>query len=66
MFSTLQPDSNGNCPAGGVPIYRLYNNGMGGAPNHRFTTDLIQRLLMIKAGWLPEGTGIGVGFCAPR
>jgi len=44
----------------------LYNNGMGGAPNHRFTTDANVRTQMINAGWIPEGAGIGVGFCSPQ
>ena len=66
VFSTPLPDSNGNCPAGSIPIYRLYNNGMGGAPNHRFITDFAQRGVMIGEGWIPEGEGIGVGFCSPQ
>lgn len=45
---------NGVCPAGTVPLYRLYNNGMTGAPNHRYTTSLTIRSQMIGAGWVPE------------
>ena len=30
----------GICPAGTIALYRLYNNGQGGAPNHRYTDDL--------------------------
>jgi hypothetical protein len=65
VFATPMPANDGSCPADSIPIYRLYNNGMGGAPNHRFTTDLNERALMIAAGWIPEGQGIGVGFCSP-
>jgi hypothetical protein len=66
VFSTPLPAPDGTCPAGSIPIYRMYNNGMGGAPNHRLTTDIIKRAQMLAAGWLPEGQGIGVGFCSPQ
>ena len=60
------PDTAGNCPAGARPLYRLYNNGQGGAPNHRYTTSLAIRTAMISQGWLPEGAGtIGVIGCVP-
>jgi streptogramin lyase len=65
LFSTLLPDGTGNCPAATVPVYRLYNGGMGGAPNHRFTTSSTVRSQMISASYVPEGNGIGVGFCVP-
>lgn len=66
LFNADLPDANGNCPAGEVPVYRLYNNGMGGAPNHRFVTDLAERQKMLDRGYVPEGAGIGVGWCAPQ
>jgi hypothetical protein len=66
VFNTPLPAADGTCPAGSIPIYRLYNNNMGGAPNHRFTTDLSVRAQMISAGWAPEGFGIGVTFCSPQ
>jgi Repeat of unknown function (DUF5648) len=66
VFNTLMPAADGTCPAGSIPIYRLYNNNMGGAPNHRFTTDLSVQQQMVAAGWAPEGWGIGVGFCSPQ
>jgi hypothetical protein len=66
VFSTPMPALDGTCPVGSIPIYRMYNNGMGGAPNHRFTTDISVRSQMLAAGWLPEGQGIGVGFCSPQ
>jgi hypothetical protein len=50
------------CPAGHVPVYRLYNNGMTGAPNHRYTTDLaLYNQFVNTMGWAPEG----VRFCVP-
>jgi hypothetical protein len=41
------------------PIYRMYNNGMTGAPNHRFTTRLaIYTHLTTTSGWAPEGVPV--------
>ena len=65
LFNTMLPDDTGVCPAGTIPVYRLYNNGMGAAPNHRFVTSLVERQKMIDQGFVPEGSGIGVGMCAP-
>jgi hypothetical protein len=64
VFYVRLPDTDGACPAGTVPVYRLYNNGQGGAPNHRFTTRLSERQAMLARGWIAEGSGIGVGMCA--
>ena len=51
----------GVCAAGTVPVYRLYNNGMTGAPNHRFTTNVaIYDDFRLNRGW----TGEGIRFCA--
>jgi uncharacterized protein DUF5648 len=66
VFNIPVPALDGSCPAATIPVYRLYNNGMGGAPNHRFTVDATVRAQMIAAGWVPEGYGIGVGFCSPQ
>jgi hypothetical protein len=49
-------DSAGVCSIG-VKLYRVYNNGMSGAPNHRYTTDKATRDTMVKQGWVPEGYG---------
>jgi Repeat of unknown function (DUF5648) len=65
LFNELLPAADGSCPAGTIPVYRLYNQGMGGAPNHRFVTSLSERQNMINQGFVPEGNGIGVGMCAP-
>ena len=35
------PDAQGACPAGTTAVYRMYNNGQGAAPNHRYTTSLV-------------------------
>ena len=66
LFNALLPDAGGACPTGTVEVYRLYNSGMGGAPNHRFVTSLAERQTMINKGYVPEGNGIGVGMCAPQ
>jgi uncharacterized delta-60 repeat protein len=67
VFNLPVPDAAGNCPAGSNPVYRLYNSGQGGAPNHRYTTSLDIRTQMMGKGWIPEGYGpIGVIMCAPE
>jgi cytochrome c553 len=66
LFNSMLPDASGACPQGTIPVYRLYNNGMGGAPNHRFVTSSAERQNMINAGYVAEGAGIGVGMCAPQ
>ena len=61
------PDSNGVCPGTHSAVYRLYNNGQNGAPNHRYATDPAVRAEMIAKGWVSEGQGpLGVIFCSPR
>ena len=58
------PDlATGNCPAGTIPVYRLWNHRPD--TNHRFTTDLGVRAQMIALGYVPEGAGIGVTMCSP-
>jgi len=53
--------AGGVCDAGLVPVYRMYNNGQTGAPNHRFTTSLaIYNQFTTTMGWAPEG----IRFCA--
>lgn len=60
-------DASGNCPAGTAPLYRVNNNGMGGAPNHRFTTDRATRDQMVMLGWVAEGNGPDIIFaCVPQ
>ena len=65
-FDIAVPAADGSCAAGLTPVYRLYNNGQGGAPNHRYTTDLTVRAQMIAQGWVPEGFGPNaVEMCSP-
>lgn len=65
-FAAWLPDAAGQCAEGTVPVYRLYNNGQGGAPNHRFVTTLAERQVMLGRGFVAEGNGIGVGMCVPQ
>jgi len=65
-FDIGVPAPDGSCAAGFMPVYRLYNNGQGGAPNHRYTTDATVRAQMIAQGWIPEGVGPNdVEMCSP-
>lgn len=65
LFAALLPDGAGNCPAGTAAVYRLYNNGQSGAPNHRLVTSIADRQAMLDKGYVAEGAGIGVGMCVP-
>jgi hypothetical protein len=62
----LAASPTGTCPTATTPLYRLYNNGAGSAPNHRYTTDAAVRDQMVAAGWTAEGNGPNTVFmCAP-
>lgn len=63
VFYATVPDATGQC-AGGEPVYRVYNNGQGGAPNHRLTPSLETQQTMLAEGWIAEGAGVGIGMCA--
>lgn len=66
VFGVFLPNTAGACASGTRPLYRLYNNGKGGAPNHRYTADLSTRAGMIAKGWIAEGAGaLGVIACVP-
>ena len=65
VFAIKLPDQSGNCMVGTVPLYRFYNKGKGGAPNHRYTMSESVRSEMVAQGWMREGTGIGVIGCVP-
>ncbi|MEP7207638.1 MAG: CAP domain-containing protein [Casimicrobiaceae bacterium] len=54
----------GSCPAGTVPIYRVFSNRPDA--NHRYVTDPSVRDMMAGLGWLAEGDGPDlVVMCAP-
>lgn len=67
-FHVPLPDATGGCPPWTNPVYRMYNGGQTGAPNHRFTADVATRLdFVANRGYVPEGSGaLGVSMCAPR
>ena len=65
-FDIALPAADGSCAAGMTPVYRLYNNGQGGASGHRYTTDAGVRAQMIGRGWVAEGLGAdAVEMCSP-
>ena len=67
LFNVILPAETGACMLGGtMPVLRLYNNGMGMAPNHRFVVDPDERQRMLAKGWVAEGAGLGVAFCVPQ
>jgi Repeat of unknown function (DUF5648)/Platelet-activating factor acetylhydrolase, isoform II len=43
------------CPSNRVPVIRLYNNGMGGQANHRYTTSHSEMAALVNGGWIIEG-----------
>jgi hypothetical protein len=54
--------SGGLCPVGTTPIYRMYNNGQTGAPNHRFSSDFpTYQDFTTNKNWSAEG----IAFCSP-
>lgn len=65
-FALMLPDAAGACAPGSLPLYRLYNGGQAGAPNHRYTTGPAIRSQMLAQGWVAEGAGAGVIGCVPR
>lgn len=64
VFAVGSAHPDGTCAAGSVPLYRLYNDGRSGAPNHRYTQHLATRASMLQQGYVPEGFGpLGVVAC---
>ncbi len=49
-----------DCAADRLPVYRIYNDGIGGQANHRYSTSRSEVRAMRDAGWRLEGTV----FCA--
>ena len=66
-FYLPAPDmTTGLCPAGLLPVYRLYNNKPM-LTNHRYTTDLAVKAQMVAKGYIAEGYGPDkVMMCAPN
>lgn len=55
----------GACPSGTTPIYRLYNNGQGGQPNHRYYIDAAVKTEMLGKGWVAEPSNGNPVMCGP-
>jgi hypothetical protein len=65
-FYLALPSESGTCLAGHSPIYRLYNNGLSGAPNHRYTSARSVVDGMKARGWIAEGNmSTEVFACGP-
>ena len=55
----------GVCPAGTLPVYRVFDNRPDA--NHRYMTDRSLRDQMVAKGWVAEGDGPDlVVMCAPQ
>jgi hypothetical protein len=66
VFYLQLPDAAGGCAPGTTRLYRLYNDGAGGAPNHRYTASRATVDQMKAKGWVSEGGGPDVVFaCLP-
>lgn len=62
----LVVNPTGACPVGTAPLYRLYNNNLSGAPNHRYTESRTVFDQMRAQGWTAEGAGPATVFaCIP-
>jgi hypothetical protein len=61
----MVPPVLGNCPAGTVPVYRVFDARADA--NHRYMTDRNLRNQMMMMGWVAEGDGPDlVVMCAPQ
>ncbi|NDP42177.1 MAG: hypothetical protein GZ089_05570 [Aromatoleum sp.] len=56
------PPTAGVCPDRTVPLYRAYNDGKGGDPNHRYSIDHSVIDAMVAQGWIDEGARM----CVPE
>lgn len=65
-FGLYLIDASAMCPAGATPLYRFYNNGQGGAPNHRYSTLASMSSYMTERGWVKEGSGPNSIFACAR
>lgn len=58
----VRTPTTGACPAGTLPVYRLYNNrGAQRDSNHRFTTQTAVYDQMASQGWVKEGVAMCAG-----
>jgi len=70
VFGMTLPEGTASgavCAVGERALYRLYNSGQSGAPNHRYTTDTAIVDQMIANGWVFEGDALTRVFaCVPE
>jgi len=63
FYIALPDTASGACPAGTVPVYRLWNQRFDS--NHRFTIDPVVKAQMVARGYFAEGYGPdAVSMCA--
>jgi len=63
FYIALPDTGTGACPAGTIPVYRLWNQRADS--NHRFTTDGVVKAQMLAKGFVAEGYGPdAVSMCA--
>lgn len=64
-FREFLPDnSDGDCPIGTAPLFRVYSNRADA--NHRYTLSSWVQASMVARGWIPEGYGpSAVAMCVP-
>ncbi len=64
FFHVMLP-AGGDCPAGTIPVYRVFSNRADA--NHRYMVSRTLRDQMAGSGWLAEGDGPDlVVMCAPQ
>lgn len=67
VFSLFPLTPSAMCSPGFAPLYRLYNNGISGAPNHRYTTKLSILNQQVSLGWSFEGDPVTkASSCVPN
>ncbi len=65
MYMFIPDLTTGACPAGSIPVYRVWNQRADS--NHRYTIDRTLRDAMVARGYVAEGYGPNaVGMCAPQ
>ncbi len=67
VFDLVIPEAaTPSCGTGATKLYRLYNSGQGGGPNHRYTASQKVVASMHAQGWVSEGVGVDViSACLP-
>ncbi len=64
FLAALPNTTTGACPAGTVPVFRLWNQRVDS--NHRYTTDAGIKTTMVAKGYVAEGYGAdAASLCVP-